>query len=108
MQNINKRRVVITGMGIKSSIGNDLTSYWNNLKNGVHGIRPIEFMDTMGLDVKVASYDYDFEPLEYFSKKELRRTDRFCQLALAASRDALNGENLLENYDPFRVGVVRC
>lgn len=106
MQNINKRRVVITGMGIKSSIGNDLTSYWNNLKNGVHGIRPIEFMDTTGLDVKVASYDYNFEPLEYFSKKELRRTDRFCQLALAATRDALNGENLLENYDPFRVGVV--
>lgn len=106
MQSINKRRVVITGMGIKSSIGNDITSYWNNLQNGIHGIRPIEFMDTTGLDIKVASYDYDFDPLEYFDKKELRRTDRFCQLGLAAARDALNGEKLLEYYDPFRVGVV--
>ena len=86
---MNKRRVVVTGMGIKSSIGNDLKTYWNSLKNGIHGIRPIEFMDAKNLDVKVASYDYDFDPASYFDKKTLRKTDRFCQLALAAHVDSL-------------------
>lgn len=101
-----KRRVVVTGMGIKSSIGNDLKTYWNSLKNGIHGIRPIEFIDTKDLEVKVASYDYDFDPLSYFDKKTIRKTDRFCQMALAASKDALDGQNLLSIHDPFRVGVI--
>lgn len=101
-----KRRVVVTGMGIKSSIGNDLKTYWNSLKNGIHGIRPIEFIDTKDLEVKVASYDYDFDPLSYFDKKTVRKTDRFCQMALAASKDALDGQDLLSVHDPFRVGVI--
>ena len=72
-----KRRVVVTALGVKSSIGNSVQSFFNSLKNGVHGIKPISFMDVSRLDVKVASYDYDFDANEYFTKKELRRTDSF-------------------------------
>lgn len=102
-----RRRVVVTGMGVKCSIGNDLQTYFENLKEGVHGIRPIEAFDCSQLDVKIASYDYDFNPLDYFSGRELKRTDRFCQFAVAAAADALQGQNLLDFYgDPFRIGVI--
>lgn len=102
-----KRRVVVTGMGIKCSVGNNLKSYFENLKNGVHGIRPIEFFDCSRLAVKVASYDYDFNPADYFSVRELKRVDRFCQFAVAASVDALKGNELLDFYgDPFKIGVI--
>ena len=84
-----RRRVVVTGMGIKSSIGNDLKSFFENLKKGVHGIKPIEFMDVTRLDMKLASYDYDFKPENYLSAREIKRNDRFCQFALAATADAL-------------------
>lgn len=100
-----KRRVVVTGMGIKSSIGNSVSEFWDSLKSGKHGIKPITFMDASKLDISLASYDYDFDPTEYFDKKELRRTDRFCQLAVSSARDALK-ENDLSKYDPYRVGVI--
>lgn len=102
-----KRRVVVTGMGVKSSIGNSLQTFFNNLKNGVHGIRPIEFFDCSRISVKLASYNYEFNPLDYFSSREVKRTDRFCQFAVAAAVDALAGQNLLDFYvDPFRIGVI--
>ena len=101
-----KRRVVVTALGVKSSIGNSVQSFFNSLKNGVHGIKPISFMDVSRLDVKVASYDYDFDANEYFTKKELRRTDRFCQFAVAAVKDALSGQDILNFYSPYRVGVI--
>lgn len=100
-----KRRVVVTGMGIKSSIGNSVSEFWDSLKSGKHGIKPITFMDASKLDISLASYDYNFDPTEYFDKKELRRTDRFCQLAVSSARDALK-ENDLSKYDPYRVGVI--
>lgn len=104
---MNKRRVVVTGMGVKSSVGNNLQTFFNNLKNGVHGIRPIEFFDCSRISVKLASYNYDFTPSDYFSGRELKRADRFCQFAIAAAADALDGQNLLNFYnDPFRIGVV--
>lgn len=104
---MHKRRVVVTGMGVKSSIGNDLTSFLVNLKAGVHGIKPIEFFDASNLEVKLASYDYEFKPEDYFSSREIKRNDRFCQMALASTFDALNGQNLLDFYsNPFRVGVI--
>ncbi len=102
-----KRRVVVTGMGIKSSIGNDLETYFSNLKNGLHGIKTIEFIDNARLDVKVAGYDYSFNPLDYFSKRDIKRTDRFCQFAVSAVIDALKNETLLDFYvDPFKIGVL--
>ncbi|MDE5852673.1 MAG: beta-ketoacyl-ACP synthase II [Oscillospiraceae bacterium] len=100
-----KRRVVVTGMGVKSSIGNSVSEFWDSLKSGKHGIKPITFIDASNLDISLASYDYDFDPTEYFDKKELRRTDRFCQFAISSARDALK-ENDLSKYDPYRVGVI--
>lgn len=102
-----KRRVVITGMGVKSSVGNTIDSFWSNIVAGKHGIRPIQSFDTSDLNVKVAAEDLEFSPLDYLDKKEMRRTDRFCQLALGAAVDALEtNQNLKDSYDPFRVGVI--
>ena len=101
-----KRRVVVTGLGVKSSIGNSVDCFLKSLKNAEVGIKPISFLDTSSLDVKVASYDYDFNPLDYFEKKELRKTDRFCQMAVAATKDALKGQDVLSTYNPYRVGVI--
>ena len=101
-----KRRVVVTALGVKSSIGNNVSDFWNSLKNGIHGIKPIEFFKDPDLEIKLASYDYDFNPSEYFSFNELKRLDRYCQLALAASRDALKNQNILNFHDPSRVGVL--
>lgn len=99
--------MVVTGIGVKSSIGNDVNSFFESLKAGVHGIKPIEFMNAENLDVKLASYDYDFKPEDYLSSREIKRNDRFCQFALAATVDALKGQNLLDFYhDPFKVGVI--
>ena len=104
-----KRRVVVTGIGIKSCIGNTLNEFFSSLKNGKNGIRPIEFIDVENIDVKVAAYDYEFNPEDYFEKKELRKMDRFCQFAVAATKDALNNEenkNLLNYYNSYDVGVI--
>ena len=100
-----KRRVVVTGIGIKSSIGNSLKDFFDGLKKGKNGIKPISFIKDANLPVKVAAYDYEFNPLEYFSKKEIRRTDRFCQFAVSATKDALDGNDVSSFYDPYKVGV---
>lgn len=104
---MSKRRVVITGMGIKSPIGNSIENFFENMKNSKHGIAPIEFFDAKNLNVHVAAYDYDFNPTDYMDKKELRRTDRFCQMAIASSTDAIkDSRDFISNYDPYRIGVI--
>ncbi len=101
-----KRRVVVTGLGVKSSVGNDYRSFFDGLKNGKNGIKPISFIDSENVNINVAAYDYEFDPLKYFNKKDLRRTDRFCQFALAATKDLLDGQDVLNFYDPYKVGVI--
>ncbi len=101
-----KRRVVVTGLGVKSSVGNDYKSFFDGLKNGKNGIKSISFIDSEHININVAAYDYEFDPLKYFNKKDLRRTDRFCQFALAATKDLLDGQDVLKFYDPYKVGVV--
>lgn len=101
-----KRRVVVTGLGVKSSVGNDYKSFFDGLKNGKNGIKPISFIDNENINVNVAAYDYEFDPLKYFNKKDLRRMDRFCQFAVAATRDLLDGQDILKFYDPYKVGVI--
>lgn len=102
------RRVVITGVGVKTPVGNQLDVFWDNIKNGRHGIKRIDTFDTSDIEVKVAAINSDFDPLEYMEKKELRRTDLFCQFAIAAAQDALQdcGGDLKESYDPYRIGVI--
>lgn len=102
------RRVVITGVGVKTPVGNQLDVFWDNILNGRHGIKRIDTFDTSDIDVKVAAINSDFDPLDYMEKKELRRTDLFCQFAIAAAQDALQdcGADLKESYDPYRIGVI--
>lgn len=102
------RRVVITGIGMKTPVGNTKQEFWKNICDGKHGIRPIEIFDTSDIDVKVAAVNSEFDYEECMDKKEARRTDRFCQLALAAAQDALKdcGSDLKNLYDPYRIGVI--
>ena len=100
-------RVVITGIGMVSPIGNDKETFWNNVKNGVCGIRPIENIDVSDLPVKVAAQVLDFDPLRCFDKKELRRTDPFTQYAVDAALQAVEDcGTKFEDLDPYRIGVI--
>lgn len=100
-------RVVITGMGIVSPIGNDLATAWDNVRAGKHGISFISKFDASDSDVKVAAEVKDFDPLKAFEKKELRRTDLYTQYAMEAARQALEdcGSDF-KDLDPFRIGVI--
>src|SRR5260370_26409588 len=103
----NDRRVVITGLGTITPLGNDLETFWSNLKNGVSGIRRIEAFDTSGYDCQIAGEVRDFDPKPFFrNAKDIRRTDRFAQLALAASKMALEDCGIhLQNLKRDRFGV---
>jgi 3-oxoacyl-[acyl-carrier-protein] synthase II len=101
------KRVVITGMGVVTSIGQDMDTFWHNIKEGNHGISFIERFDTTDLEVKVAAEIKDFDPSKCFDKKELRRTDLYTQYAMEATRQALeNSGTDFKDLDPFRVGVI--
>ena len=104
-------RVVVTGMGIVSPIGNDVPTFWKNLKAGVCGIKTITEFDTSLLPVHIAGMVKDFDPLRYgMDKAFVRKQGMFTQYGVAAARQAMDdaglcseGENA--NIDPFRLGV---
>ena len=100
------KKVVITGLGVISPIGLDVDTFWSNLKNGVCGISEITSYDTTNLPVKLAAEIKDFK-IENFEvdKGMARRSDRFCQFALAAAAQAMKDSNLAGNIDPTRLGV---
>lgn len=101
------KRVVITGMGVVSSLGFDIDTFWNNIKEGKSGISKVERMDTTDLPTKVGAEIKDFKPGEYMDKKEARRMDRYNQFAMAATKLAMENANIdLEKVDPYRFGVV--
>lgn len=101
------RRVVITGIGAVTPIGLDAQSFWDSIKAGRHGIKMIDEFDTSDVPVKVAAMVKDFDPLTVMDKKEMRRTDRYCQFAVAAAKEAMEdcGSDL-KDLDPYRVGVI--
>jgi len=101
-----KKRVVVTGLGALTPIGNDVQTSWENAKNGVSGIGPLTRVQIEGLPAKVAAELKDFDPENFIDKKEARRMDRFTQYALAASFMAVKDANLTitEEIAP-RVGV---
>ncbi len=102
-----ERRVVITGMGAISPIGNTLEENWANVKAGVCGIDEITCFDTTDHTVKLAGEVKDFEPTLYMDFKETKRMARFSQLAVAASVQAVNDAKLdLEAIDKERFGVI--
>jgi 3-oxoacyl-[acyl-carrier-protein] synthase II len=85
-----ERRVVITGMGVVTPVGNDLETFWSNLKNGVSGISIIDAFDTTGYDCRIGGQVRDFDPKLFFKNpKDVRRTDRFTHLAMAAAKMAM-------------------
>lgn len=101
------QRVVITGMGVMTSLGHDLETFWGNLMAGKSGVGTIELFDVSEYPTRIAAEIKDFNPEQYFDKKEARRMDRFVQFAVAASLSALKdaGLNVKEDTDPERVGV---
>ena len=100
-------RVVITGMGLITPVGNTVDTFWKNIQEGNHGIREIEAFDTSDFDIKIAAEVKDFDPTAYMGKKDARRMDRYCQFAVAAARDAMEDcGTTFEDLDPYRVGVI--
>ncbi|MED1946683.1 MULTISPECIES: beta-ketoacyl-ACP synthase II [Brevibacillus] len=99
-------KVVVTGMGVISPIGNTVNQFWNSLVQGKSGISPIDTFDTARNKTKIAGLVRDFDPAERFGRKEARRMDRFCQFALAAVEEALEDAELrLDELDRERIGV---
>ena len=102
-----KKRAVITGMGVVSPVGNELSEFWNNLIEGKAGIDFVTRFDVSSLPTKVAGEIKNFEPTEWIEKKESRRMDRFVQLAIAAGKKAVKDANLdLDQINKERAGVV--
>ena len=106
-----EHRVVVTGLGIISPIGNDVPTFWDNLKNGVCGIETITEYDTSLLPVHIAGKIKDFEPLQYgMDKPFVRKQGMFTQYGVAAAYQAMQDADLKSegedaNIDPFRLGV---
>src|SRR5205809_5204748 len=104
-----ERRVVITGMGVVTPIGNDLETFWSNLRNGVSGIATIDAFDTSGYDCKIGGQVRDFDPKAFFKNpKDVRRTDRFTHLAMAATKMAVADSGIdIDNLKELdRFGVI--
>src|SRR5437660_2199322 len=104
-----ERRVVITGMGVVTPVGNDLETFWSNLRNGVSGIRTIDAFDTSGYDCKIGGQVRDFDPKPFFNNpKDVRRTDRFTHLAMAAAKKAMadSGIDISNLKQRDRFGVI--
>ena len=105
-----ERRVVITGMGVVTPVGNGIETFWSNLKNGISGIATIDAFDTSGYDCKIGGQVRDFDPKPFFKNpKDVRRTDRFTHLAMAAAKMALADSGIdidnLKERDRFGVMV---
>ncbi|NMD70433.1 beta-ketoacyl-ACP synthase II [Bacillus sp. DNRA2] len=102
-----KKRVVVTGIGAITPLGNDAFSTWENIKSGVSGIAPITKFDTEKFNVKVDGEVKNFQPEEFMDAKEAKRMGRYTQLAVAASKMAIMdaGVQIGEDVDPERVGV---
>lgn len=99
------RRVVVTGMGVISPIGNDVHSFWESLVKGVNGIGPITKFDTTDFRVKIAAEVKDFPTSKYFDKQEAKKLELFSQYALAAAIEAMDDSGINGKIDPKRLGV---
>ncbi len=102
-----KKRVVITGLGVVSPVGNTVAEFWDNIVAGKSGAGPITYFDTEHFDTKFACQVKNFDPLNYMDRKLSSRVDPFTQFALAASQMAFVDSGLdMTKIDPYRVGVV--
>ncbi|MBE5866159.1 MAG: beta-ketoacyl-[acyl-carrier-protein] synthase II [Lachnospiraceae bacterium] len=102
-----KRRVVVTGMGAVTPLGNDVESFWNGVKEGKLGIDKITRFDTSDYKATLAAEVKDFDPGKYLDVRAARRLELFSQYAVVASMEAMENAGLdMEKEDPFRVGVI--
>ncbi|WP_026573799.1 beta-ketoacyl-ACP synthase II [Bacillus sp. UNC438CL73TsuS30] len=101
------RRIVVTGIGAVTPLGNDANATWSNIKNGVSGIGPATILDAEKVDIKIAAEVKNFAPEEFMDKKEARRMGRYSQFAVAASKMAVTDAGIQIGVDiqPERVGV---
>lgn len=101
------KRVVVTGLGALSPLGNNLKDTWTNAINGVPGSKPITYFDTEKFKTKFACELKGFDPTGVLDRNEIKRSDTFTQYALYASTEALKDSGLdLEKMDPFDIGVI--
>ena len=101
------RRVVVTGLGALTPIGNNISSFWQGLINGKSGAAPITYFDASKFKTHFACEIKNFDPLNHFDRKEARKYDRFAQYALVSTEEAIKDSKLdLEKIDKDRVGVI--
>ncbi len=101
----NIRRVVVTGMGAITPVGNDIKTMWSNLTQGVHGIAPITRFDTAGFKATLAAEVKNFDPTQYMDKGDVRRSDLYAQYAVAAAVQAVEDSGVIGTLPPERIGV---
>ena len=102
------RRVVVTGLGLITSLGQEVAVFWRRLLAGESGVSRVESFDVSGYTVRIAGEVKDFDPEAYIEKREARHQDRFSQMAVAAAIRAVadSGLDLANLADPFRAGVI--
>jgi 3-oxoacyl-[acyl-carrier-protein] synthase II len=104
---MNQRRVVVTGLGALTPLGNTLPEFWNNLIEGKSGSEPITKFDTTKFKTKFACEVKNYDPLNHFEKTEVRKLDPFAQYALVTATEAINDSGLnMDQIDKTRVGVI--
>src|SRR5258706_7948936 len=103
-----KRRVVVTGLGMITPVGNDVATTWRALLDGESGAAPITRFDASTFPARFAAEVKGFDPLQYMDRKEAKRADQYTQYAVAASKQAMADAGLLDlsGIDPDRVGVI--
>ena len=101
------KRVVVTGLGALTPLGNSLSEFWEGLVSGKSGAAPISYFDTSEFKTKFACELKNYDPLNYFDRKEARKQDKFCQYAMIASDEAIIDSNInLEKINLDRSGVI--
>ncbi|MDR2621747.1 MAG: beta-ketoacyl-ACP synthase II [Dysgonamonadaceae bacterium] len=104
---MNLKKVVVTGLGAITPIGNNVKDTWESLVNGVSGARPITLFDTTDFKTKFACEIKDFDPSNYFDRKEAKKLDRYAQLAIIAAKESVEDSGLnREGINKRRVGVI--
>ena len=102
-----ERRIVVTGIGAITPIGNNVEEFWKGIKTGICGIDEITLFDTTDYKVKLAGELKNYNPEEHFEKKEIRRLDRYAQIAIVAAREAMKDSKInMEEENKTRVGVI--
>lgn len=102
-----KRRVVVTGMGAITPIGNSVEDFWKGVQEEKTGFGEISYFDPTEYKCKLAAEVKNFDPAEFMDKKAARRMEQFCQFAVAAAKQAMDDAGLdMENEDPYRVGCA--